>query len=121
MGKSSGVIFVFGSNLAGRHGKGSALAARLYHGAVYGVGTGPTGNAYAIPTKDERLRVMPLEKIAQYVSDFIDYAKAHPELDFRCVAIGTGAAGYTDAQMAPLFRDAPSNVVLPFIWRVLCA
>ena len=48
-------IFVFGSNQAGRHGKGSALEARRNHGAVYGVGEGPTGNAYAIPT------------IAQYV------------------------------------------------------
>ena len=46
-------IFVFGSNEAGRHGKGAALAAKLQYGAVYGVGRGRTGNAYAIPTKDK--------------------------------------------------------------------
>lgn len=50
-------IFVFGSNLAGRHGKGAALIARQRFGAVYGVGEGFTGNAYAIPTKDQNLRV----------------------------------------------------------------
>jgi len=33
-------IFVFGSNLAGRHGAGAALDARRYHGAVYGCGEG---------------------------------------------------------------------------------
>lgn len=36
-------IFVFGSNMAGRHGKGAALYARLNHGAVYGQGIGLQG------------------------------------------------------------------------------
>jgi hypothetical protein len=36
-------IFVFGSNLAGRHGKGAALYARKHHGAVYGKGLGRMG------------------------------------------------------------------------------
>lgn len=49
-------IFVFGSNLAGRHGKGAALSALHYHGAEYGVGIGRTGQAYAIPTKRKPLR-----------------------------------------------------------------
>ncbi len=31
-------IFVFGSNLAGRHGKGAALYAKNHCGAVYGIG-----------------------------------------------------------------------------------
>lgn len=49
-------IFVFGSNLAGRHGAGSALEALKKHGAIYGQGVGRQGNSYAIPTNDERLR-----------------------------------------------------------------
>jgi hypothetical protein len=48
-------IFVFGSNLAGRHGKGSALEALKKHGAIYGQGVGPQGASYAIPTKDHTL------------------------------------------------------------------
>lgn len=39
---TSGEIFVFGSNLAGRHGKGAALIAAKRFGAEYGVGDGMT-------------------------------------------------------------------------------
>jgi len=52
-------IFIFGSNEAGRHGKGAALHARQHHGAEYGVGVGRTGDAYAIPTKDGSSRRCP--------------------------------------------------------------
>lgn len=106
-------IFVFGSNLAGRHGAGSALAAYQMYGAELGVGVGRTGNSYAIPTKDAQLRVLPLATIAEHVADFIQYAVEHPELTFDVVAIGCGLAGYRASQIAPLFRDAPPNVILP--------
>jgi hypothetical protein len=111
------MIFVFGSNLAGRHGKGAALFARQNYGARYGVGVGPTGRSYAIPTKDERLRVLPLECIAAYVEDFITYAKDNPHIAFEVTRIGCGLAGYSDSQVAPMFADAPSNCLLPEGWR----
>lgn len=110
-------IFVFGSNLAGRHGKGAALHARREHGAVRGVGVGRTGNAYAIPTKDAALCTLPLSEIMSYVLEFLRYAKAHPDLRFEVTRIGCGLAGYTDAQMAPMFADAPANCDLPHGWR----
>jgi hypothetical protein len=106
-------IFVFGSNLAGRHGKGAALAARRFHGAIYGQGEGLQGNSYAIPTKDARIQTLPLDAIFTYVATFRDFARQHPELTFRLTPIGCGLAGYTPAQIAPMFRDAPSNVILP--------
>ena len=109
-------IFVFGSNLAGRHGAGAALYARKHFGAAYGTGRGRTGNAYAIPTKDERIKTLPLNRIAQYVSDFIAYAKAHPDLSFQVTRIGCGLAGYLDHQIAPLFAGAPDNCILPDGW-----
>ncbi len=99
-------VFVFGSNLAGRHGKGAALHAKREHRAVHGVGVGRTGNAYAIPTKDAALRTLPLSGIMGYVLEFLRYAKAHPDLRFEVTRIGCGLAGYTDAQMAPMFADA---------------
>lgn len=43
-------IFVFGSNLAGRHGGGAARVAHKYFGAIYGQGIGLQGKSYAIPT-----------------------------------------------------------------------
>lgn len=63
-------IFVFGSNEAGRHGKDAALHARQHYGAKYGVGLGRTGDAWAIPTKDGKLKTLPLEKIEKYVAQF---------------------------------------------------
>ncbi len=110
-------IFVFGSNLAGRHGATSALTARCHYGAVYGVGVGRTGHAYAIPTKDHRLKVLPLDVVAEYVKDFLQYATNHPELEFFVVKIGCGLAGYKEEQIAPMFEGAPSNCILPNGWR----
>ena len=111
------MIFVFGSNLAGRHGKGAALCARNLHGAEYGIGIGRTGNAYAIPTRDKMIRTLPLSEIAKYVSDFLDYARAHPELEFEVTKIGCGLAGYEEHEIKPMFKDAPMNCLLPDQWR----
>lgn len=111
-------IFVFGSNLAGRHGKGAALAAKESHGAKYGVGVGRTGNAYAIPTKDQNLKTLPIAEIAKHVKDFLAYAKSNPELSFQLTPVGTGLAGYKHQDIAPLFRGVESlrNVATPNEW-----
>lgn len=110
-------VFVFGSNLAGRHGKGAALTAKQHWGAVTGVGQGPEGQSFAIPTKDANLHTLPLNEIAFYVQVFKDYAKAMQDEIFLVTAIGTGLAGYSHDQIAPLFRDAPDNCVLPEEWK----
>lgn len=99
--------------MAGRHGKGAAFTALRKHGAVYGVGVGRTGNAYAIPTKGRQLEILPLDMIEDYVVDFIEYAKANPGLQFKLTAIGCGLAGYKPEQIAPMFKDAPPNVEQP--------
>lgn len=106
-------IFVFGSNLAGRHGKGAAFWARQHRGAIYGQGVGLQGASYAIPTKDGSLRTLPLTTIRTYVDGFIAFATSRPDLTFQLTPIGCGLAGYRHAQIAPLFRGAPANVVLP--------
>lgn len=106
---SNGCYFVFGSNLAGRHGAGSALAAYKNYGAIYGQGYGPQGNSYAIPTKDYNLKIMTLDQIAPFVNMFISYAYEHPEKQFNVVDIGCGLAGYKPEQIAPLFKGAPKN------------
>lgn len=95
---SAEIVFVFGSNLAGRHGKGAAYYAMKHFGAVYGEGVGRTGNAYAIPTKDENLRVLEWYEVAPHVTDFLEYAEAHPETMFILTAIGTGLAGFTEGE-----------------------
>jgi hypothetical protein len=110
-------IFVFGSNLAGRHGKGAALFASKKHGAVYGQGVGLQGKSYAIPTKDAKLNTLPLEDIQKHVDEFKQFATEHPDQIFQVTAIGCGLAGYRPKQIAPMFADAPPNCELPDEFR----
>ena len=109
-------IFVFGSNLAGRHGKGAALDAKELWGAQYGVGEGLTGRAYAIPTKDEKLKSRSLWQISESVKKFLKFANEHPEMTFFVTRVGCGLAGYTDKEIGPMFEGAPSNCELPPGW-----
>lgn len=106
-------IFVFGSNLAGRHGKGAALEARKKHGAIYGEGVGLQGRSYAIPTKDKYLRTLPLSAIELYVQGFLGVARTSPHHTFRLTPIGCGLAGYKPEQIAPMFKGAPKNIIMP--------
>ena len=114
-------VFVFGSNLAGRHGAGAAKFAREHHGAVYGQGVGFQGSSYAIPTKDRTLALLPLDRIAFYVNEFTDFAIAHPEMKFQVTPIGCGLARGNETreervrEIAPLFKRARNyrNIQLP--------
>ena len=103
-------IFVFGSNLAGRHGGGAARAANIKFGAEWGVGVGLTGQSYAIPTMQGGV-----ETIKPYVDEFIRFAQANPELKFLVTRIGCGIAGFKDEEIAPLFDKAMQvpNIYLP--------
>jgi hypothetical protein len=111
-------IFVFGSNLAGRHGAGSALEVLQKHRAVYGKGVGLQGQSYAIPTKDEELNTLPLEQIKEHVEVFLAFAeRMKRDMVFNVVKIGCGLAGYKEEQIKPMFKNAPENCNLPKGWR----
>lgn len=105
-------IFVFGSNLAGRHGRGAARKALEEYGAIYGQGVGFHGRSYAIPTKGYDLEVLSLSEIEKHVDGFVKYASSHPELTFWVTNVGCGLAGYTHEQIGPMFRAAPKNCTL---------
>lgn len=110
------MVFVFGSNEAGRHGAGAALFAVRNHKAVYGRGSGLQGDAYAIPTKDKGLRSLPLEAIQAYVDRFKDYARENSLYVFQVTRIGCGLAGYKDEQIYPMFLGSPANCLFPPEW-----
>lgn len=110
-----GEIFVFGSNLRGIHGAGAAKQAKEF-GACLGVGWGRAGETYAIPTKvSPQSKALGLRDIEVFVSEFINYAKYHPELRFLVTKVGCGLAGYKADSIAPMFKPCLelSNVLLP--------
>ena len=110
-------IFVFGSNLAGAHGGGAAYLAYERFGAVMGQGVGLQGQSYAIPTMQGGVNT-----ILPYVEEFVAFAKQHPELTFLVTKIGCGIAGFTPAEIAPLFAGAieVENIHLPMdFWKEL--
>ena len=112
----SGFIFVFGSNASGVHGAGAAKYAKEWCGAVMYKGEGLSGLSYALPTKDRRIRTLPLCDISQNVKTFLECAMNHPDRKFYITRVGCGLAGYRDDQIAPLFREAPANCYFPIEW-----
>ena len=106
-------IFVFGSNIEGEHMGGAARFACEKFGAEWGVGDGPTGQCYAIPTMHGGL-----EDIRPYAEKFIAYAKAHPMNRFLLTRVGCGIAGFKDSDMAQLFEDVLDipNIAYPRQW-----
>jgi len=108
-------IFVFGSNYAGRHGRGAALLAVRKFGAKNGQGSGLMGKSYGIPTKSRNLKVLSLDIIENLIFKFLLFAEVHQELTFLVTPVGCGLAGYKPKQIAPLFFNSkiPKNVKLP--------
>ena len=113
-------VFVFGSNLAGRHGKGAARYAVDHHGAKYGQAEGRQGNSYAIPTKTQNLGRMSWEEIDPAIGRFCDYARANPAEHFHLTPIGTGLAGHKKSDLVASLRKhaLPPNVFLTSSWIV---
>jgi hypothetical protein len=109
-------IFVFGSNEAGIHGAGAAYFASRHHGAISGIGLGPQGQSFAIPTKDWHISTLPIEAVEHYVRRFLAFARIESGETFHVSQIGCGLAGFTADQIAPLFRDAPPNCLFSSQW-----
>lgn len=110
-------VFVFGSNIAGRHKGGAARTARHHFGAMNGVGEGPQGQSYAIPTVGCGYRDTEMA-----VQRFILFAKTHPGHQFLVTPVGCGNGGWLPKDMARLFTDAVNvnNISLPKVfWQHL--
>lgn len=118
-------IFVFGSNLQGRHGKGGALVAREKFGAIYGQSEGLQGQSYAIITKELRNNFPPikLSQIEEGINEFISFAKQNSNLTFYVTKLGCSLAYFEVEDIAPLFKEAVEleNIYLPieFIYELI--
>lgn len=109
-------VFVFGSNLKGVHAGGAARFARLNCDAKDGIGFGPTGQAYALPTCSDPGIPLTLDEIRRQAESFLIYARRYPERRFFLTRVGCGIAGFTDSEISPLFAGVPANVRTPPEW-----
>jgi len=110
-----GSIFVFGSNLNGKHTGGAAKTALEKFGAIMGQATGLQGQSYAIPTLDKDMQKLPLESISESLDTLISFAKKNPKLTFYFTKIGTGIAGFNENKIAKicLQKEFPKNIIQP--------
>lgn len=115
---TSKMIFVFGSNEAGRHGAGAAKFALQKKGALYGKGWGLYGQSFALPTMDWNIQPLPLSRIRFYVDSFLRYARQHPELTFQVTCVGCGLGGQKHENIAPMFIGAPDNCYFDTAWKL---
>lgn len=116
MNRSNKLVFVFGSNLAGAHGAGAAAYARAHEGATLGIGEGMSGNSYALPTKDHQVNSLSLAQVKSHVDKFLAFAESHLMLEFKVTQIGCGLAGFSAADIAPMFIGAPANCHFDTAW-----
>ncbi len=107
-----GEIFVFGSNDQGMHAGGAARTAFDKFGAVWGIGEGHQGQSYAVPTMGT------LGELQAAVERLLQYASDNPDLRFLVTKIGTGIAGLSIGDVAPLFVGHGVNVILPAEFEV---
>ena len=112
-----GEIFVFGSNLAGVHGRGAARTALDEYGAEWKNPIGLQGSSFAIPTKDAIIKPLPIEYVKEFIKNFILFAKTNPDLNFFVTRVGCGLANFDDKLIAPMFKKAPSNCRFDMVWK----
>jgi len=110
-------VFVFGSNTAGRHGKGAALTALRKFGAVYGVGEGLRGQSYAFPTLNQHFRKVGFTDLARSRRRLYDTCIENLDKIFYMTKVGCGLAGFPEQDMKDIFQAHPGNLVLPEDWR----
>jgi hypothetical protein len=109
-------VFVFGSNLAGKHGGGAAALAERQFGAKWGVGEGITGACYAFPTLGYSYEPLTPDKLREARDRFYREARFYSDKTFLLTKVGCGIAGYPEQEMRRLFRRSPRNIVKPAGW-----
>lgn len=109
-------IFVFGSNIVGRHLGGAAAQAFDDFGAKWGIGEGLTGQSYAFPTLDEYFKRVSNTRLHASRLRLYQCAERHSDKEFLLTKVGCGIAGFSELKMKKLFANAPSNIIKPEGW-----
>lgn len=113
----SNEVFVFGSNLAGKHYGGAAKFAHEKLGYPMGASSDLVNGAIGIPTLGEHLEKLSLNLISFYVLIFHCKIKdvSLSKTKFYITPIGCGIAGFTPDEIAPMFERFINfkNIYLP--------
>lgn len=114
-------VFVFGTDLAGKHDGDGASFAVQFHQAEKGLGSGASGNAYAIPYQNSRGELLPADVIKNYIETFSHHAAENPQVRFMITrfACDRDGQGHSDEIMARMFAKMPDNCQLPGVWSRL--
>lgn len=110
-------VFVFGSNLAGKHIGGGAKQALEKFGAIEGQSEGLQGQSYAFPTLTKEFQQRHHLDLKESIRKLFHVAVEHDDKEFLLTKVGCGIAGYSEAYMKGMFRDMPKNVTLPEDWK----
>lgn len=115
------MIFVFGSNELGIHGRGAARYALDHEGAVMHQGFGPQGNSFAIPTCSKPAyggHEISRDKFHYYVDCFLYHSFLNPDVEFKVTRAGCGLAGWEDELVAEMFHIAGDNCYFDERWKL---
>lgn len=103
-------VFVFGSNRNGNHYGGAARVAYEKFGAEWGVGEGPTGQSYALPTLDEGMEKVTEAELEDSFAKMFRYAIDNQQLTFYVTKVGCGIAGWNIETVKRCFWKAVAEV-----------
>lgn len=111
-------IFVFGSNLAGKHYGGAALFAYQNFGAELGIGEGLTGQCYAFPTLDKEFNKLSIKHIRKSAMMLANVCINNPDKEFLLTKVGCGIAGYNEEDIKAVFDCIwIKNLIKPEGWK----
>lgn len=110
-------IYVFATNETGHHENELASLAVHRFGAKRSVGSGLVGRSYAIPVLNREGQRLASSRIIEEFQRFKEFAAANPSERFMLSRIGCDSIGFKDERVFGYFKDCPSNVDLPGVWR----
>lgn len=116
-------IFVFSSNLLGKHIGGTARIAKEKFGAQEGVSEGITGQCYAIPTLDEDFSRVSLLDLTVSMTLFLQHVKLYKDrYTYYLTKIGRSIVGWSVYDIREVFQTClkrifngvvPENLYIP--------
>lgn len=116
-------IFVFSSNLLGKHIGGTARIAKEKFGAQEGVSEGITGQCYAIPTLDEDFSRVSLLDLTVSMTLFLQHVKLYKDrYTYYLTGIGRSIVGWSVYDIREVFQTClkrvcngvvPENLYIP--------